>query len=92
MDLAAFSADLVSLREDAGCWLGHAGWSLECRLGHATFVCLTQRGLLLVFRAAYWFRRAVHASAAPLWPSVLREISAWKGPAPCRIEFELGAS
>ena len=52
---------------------------MERLVGHLTFVVLGRRESLSCFRAVYNFIRAGYVDAHSLWPSVVRELTIFKG-------------
>jgi hypothetical protein len=64
-----------------------AGWVVEVLVGHATFCGLALRGTLSCFSSVYRFIQAHYESAAPLWTSVVEELTAFAGLIPMLRSF-----
>ncbi|CAK0798609.1 unnamed protein product [Prorocentrum cordatum] len=55
------------------------GWTWEVVLGHCAYCAMCNRDLLPVLNAIYKFIAAHYQEAAPLWPTALAEMVAFRG-------------
>ncbi|CAK0856443.1 unnamed protein product [Prorocentrum cordatum] len=82
------TADVDSPGEDLARDRTVLGWDISCRaavlrlVGHMGFISLVRRESLSVFDALFAFIRRFYSEEAPLWPSVINELTIWEGIAP----------
>ena len=70
---------LVASAEGSGNRRRVAGWELEGRKGHLTFLGLLRRETLSLFHCVYRFARKFHHRREPLWISARAELDAFIG-------------